>query len=398
MHSRNPPDSPLQQARGRQAGWNPRIGRAREARNALRDAPFRLSSPAVTPPTAPTGTDLVLKERLIGKAPPRTNRLLPVNPGREDMLAARWKVLPLMVALMGAGPLGCDGDPASVGKNATVQVLLTDAPSDYIGHAFVDIGQVQIIPAGEGGPITLSEDGTDGEVDLMELRGAVTTLLAEGVVEPGTYTQLRLIVESARVVLGFDGDEQYKFTDGMSEQEMKVPSGAQTGIKLNLKPAQAGGEGQDGAGSEGGVYIAPGETVLILDFDVSRSFVIQGNPETPAGIKSVHFKPTLRVIVQDGAGSISGAVSTQLTDVSVEGLDVTAEPEEDTYFGEYQTQSATAETGPDGKYTIPHLVPGSYTVSVTPPAGLVMSPTSAMVTVGPGEWKTDVNFEILAPS
>jgi hypothetical protein len=312
------------------------------------------------------------------------------------MNAPRWRIIPLTVALLAAGPLGCDGDPAAVGKNATVRVLLTDAPSDYIEAAFVDIGQVQIIPGGNEGPITLSEDGTDGLVNLLDLRDAATTLLAEGIVEPGTYHQLRLIVEQARVALASVDGAQLRFPDGMTEQDMKVPSGAQTGIKLNLKPADPGQDG-DAEGSDGGVEIVPGETVLILDFDVSRSFVIQGNPETPAGIKSVHFKPTLRVIVQDGSGSISGTVSTALSAELVKGLTVTATPAEDTYFGEYQTQSAQAVTGEDGKYTIPFLVPGSYTVSVTPPAGYVATPASSAVDVDPAENEVNIDFAIVEP-
>lgn len=313
------------------------------------------------------------------------------------MSVGRWKIIPLTVAILLAGFLGCDGDPASVGRDATVRVLLTDAAADYIGEAFVDIGQVQIIPAGEGAPIILSEDGTDGMVDLMELQGEATSLLAEGVVEPGTYHQLRLIVEGARVGLAERDGYQYLFTDGQPDQDMKVPSGAQTGIKLNLKPA-ANGDSEDGVEDEGGVYIAQGETVLILDFDVGRSFVIQGNPETPAGIKSVHFKPTLRVIVQDGAGSISGTVSTSLSPDLVNNLTVTAQPEEDTYFGEYQTQSASSSTGDDGKgkYEIPFLVPGTYTVSVTLASEYVTDPVSAVVTVGPGEDVGNINFTINA--
>ena len=313
------------------------------------------------------------------------------------MRALNWKVLPVAAALLGPVLLGCEGDPSSVGDTATVRVLLTDAPADYIGEAWVDIGRVEIIPAGEGGPITLSEDGTDGFVDLLDLQNAATHALADGVVEPGTYTQLRLIVEAARVVLAGEGEDQFRFADGTTEQDLKVPSGAQTGIKLNLKPAD-GEEGEEGEDDEGGVEIVPGETVLVLDFDVYRSFVIQGNPETPAGIKSMHFQPTLRVVVRDGAGSISGTVSTAVPDLSVEGLTVTAVPEEETFFGEYQTQSAIAVTGSDGSFTIHFLVPGSYTVSVTPPEGYAASPENTAVDVGPAENVEGVNFAVVVPS
>ncbi len=313
------------------------------------------------------------------------------------MRTQRLMAFSLATALFSVGLLGCDSDPASPAGNATVRVLLTDAATKYIGSAWVDIGAVQILPSGDGSPITLSEDGTDGEVNLMELRGATTAFLAEGVVEPGTYHQLRLMVESARVVLAGEGEDQYRFSNGESEMPLKVPSGAQTGIKLNLKPAEDGepADGEEGSDDEGGVEIVPGETVLVLDFDVGQSFVIQGNPETPAGIKGMHFKPTLRVVVMDGAGSISGTVSTS-TGVSVEGLTVTAVPEADTYFGDYQTQTASGVTNSEGKYTIHFVVPGNYTVSLTPPETYVASPASIAVEVGPAADVVGVDFSFAA--
>ena len=289
-----------------------------------------------------------------------------------------------VITLLGAMSLGACGDGVGVDTQATVRVLLTDAPVDYIGAALVDIGVVELIPAGDGPPITLSDDGTDGLVNLFDLQNGVTMFLAGAEVEAGSYTQLRLIVESARVVL----KEPYVFNGGGNVQDLIVPSGAQTGIKLNLGSS-------DGEGRGGFIQITPGETVLVLDFDVSKSFVIQGNPETPAGINSVHFQPTLRVVVQDVAGTISGTVSTALTDVSVQSLTVTAAPIDEGTLEAFQTQTATTGTGADGTYTIEFLVPGTYTVSVTPPDGLATEPADVEVPVGSAEDVSEVDFGIV---
>ena len=99
------------------------------------------------------------------------------------------------IALVLLGPLlmSCDDGPAGPEGAATVRVLLTDAPSDYVGEAYVDIGEVVVITAGDGPPFVLSEDGTDGEVDLLDLQNTATVMLGEGIVEPGTYKQIRLI-------------------------------------------------------------------------------------------------------------------------------------------------------------------------------------------------------------
>ena len=244
----------------------------------------------------------------------------------------------------------------------------------------VDIGAVELV-GGAGGPVVLSEDGTDGFVDLLDLQDAATTALASMEIEAGTYSQLRLIVEAASVTLATD----YEFTDGMPTRDLMVPSGAQTGTKLNLSAGDTGGNG-------GGLDIVPGEMVLVVDFDVSQSFVIQGNPDTPAGITGVSFQPTLRVVVNDVAGSISGTVSTQVADVAVEGLVATAEPVDGTTLEPFQTAAATATTDANGAYTIFFLVPGDYEVSVDVGEGLTSTPV--MVTVGEAGHVTDVDFDI----
>lgn len=289
---------------------------------------------------------------------------------------------------------GC-GDALGVDGRAHVKVLLTDAPSDYIGEALVDIGLVELLPAGDGDRVTLSEDGTDGPVNLLDLQGAATTALADAEIEAGSYREIRLIVESARVTLA-DG---YEFRDGSTEAGLTVPSGAQSGIKLKLRQASGEDPGPDPDAEEpdeAGVEIS-GERVLVLDFDVGRSFRIQGNPMTPAGISGVHFQPTLRVVVEDAAGSISGTVSTALDGVSVEGLVVTAEPvDEDGAFGEYQTRVATAVTAADGSYTIFFVVPGRYEVTVGTPDGLGTNPAGAEVEVGASEDVTDVDFSVVS--
>jgi hypothetical protein len=265
-------------------------------------------------------------------------------------------------------------DSTMVGGPAHLTVLLTDAPMDYIESAEVDIGAVILVPADSGAHITLSEDGTDGPVNLLELQDAATELLGEADIEAGAYSQLRLIVESASVTLA-DG---YEFTDGTTERDLFVPSGAQTGIKLLLGSADGGDEGEP-------LVIPPGETMLVVDFDVSQSFVIQGNPETPAGIHGMHFKPTLRVVVADVAGSIAGSVTTA--------LDSTTRVDSLAVMATFAADTATTRTRNDGTYTLSFLAPGSYVVWVTPAdTTLDVDPDSAVVVVGASEDVVGVDF------
>jgi hypothetical protein len=303
-------------------------------------------------------------------------------------MITRKNTIATAMLLLAAG-LGACSDSVGVNGTARVQVLLTDAPIDYIAEAWVDIGAVVLVPAGDNddGLITLSEDGTNGPVNLLELQNAATQILADAEIEAATYAQLRLIVESASVTL----TEGYEFNGGGTEMDLFVPSGAQTGIKLILRAGE-GDEDEDGA------LEISGDMVLVVDFDVSQSFVIQGSPDTPAGIFGVLFKPTIRVIVEDISGTISGSVSTELADTDVDDLTVTAVPVDEGDLEEFQTQTVTTLTDADGDYTLQFMVPGSYWVKVAVPDGLATEPDSTLVEVDPDENVVDVDFEVVTGS
>lgn len=194
------------------------------------------------------------------------------------------RYLPVM-ALAGAAALGalaCDSDPTGPEGAARVKILLTDAPADYIESAEIWVSHVYLQRRdndGEGDPrVDLFNDPDNPRTyDLMLLRDGVTAdLTAEVEVDPADYGQLRIIVDSAFVTL----IEGYEFNDGTTTRLLKVPSGAQTGIKVQLdEPIEA---------EEGAV------TVLTVDFDVNDNFVLQGNPDSPTGINGILFTPVLR--------------------------------------------------------------------------------------------------------
>jgi hypothetical protein len=168
-----------------------------------------------------------------------------------------------------------------------VQVLITDAPADYIETAEVWISRVYL----QGGLEEETEEEEEGSgrvdlfndpdnprhYDLLTLRDGVTADLAPPTdLEAGTYGQLRLVVDHALVTLA-DG---YEFKSGGTEWDLFVPSGMQSGIKVLL---------------DGPIQIADQElTIVTVDFDVDENFVVQGNPDTPAGIHGILFTPVLR--------------------------------------------------------------------------------------------------------
>lgn len=269
-------------------------------------------------------------------------------------------VLTLAAAALMTG--ACDS-PTSSGSDARLTVLLTDAPHAVLASAVVEIGRVEVLPAG-GPPIVVVENA--GEFDLLELQDGVTAMLGAIDVEPGRYLQLRLIVNSASVTLL----EGYTFVDGTSTRELMVPSGAQTGIKMQLRSGNGDGNGP------AGIEIRPGETTLVVEIDVSSNFVMQGSLDSPAGIQGFLFTPMLRAVVADLSGSISGTVSAP-DGVVVEGLSVSA-TREGADAGEPPITTLVKE---DGTFKLHFVEAGTYSITIPePPAGHVVNTVEQAVT------------------
>ena len=186
-------------------------------------------------------------------------------------------LLPLTMGLMACGDDGTGSEGA-----AWVQVQLTDAPSDQIESAEVWVSRVYLQPGddsdlsdgeGSGRAELFNDPDNPRHYDLLDLRNGVVADLTEPViVESGVYSQLRLVVDSARITLV----EGVTFDDGSSVRSLKVPSGSSSGIKVQLaQPLDA----------EAGKL-----TIILVDFDVDRNFVFQGPADRPNGVL---FTPTL---------------------------------------------------------------------------------------------------------
>lgn len=184
-------------------------------------------------------------------------------------------------------------DSAKAGKG-TVVIKLTDAPFplSLVDQALVTIDKIEIRSTVEAenaeGEIeneTLYTVLFEGEkvVDLLDLQNGITTDLISMDLEAGSYDLIRMHVTSSEVIL----------KDGTSF-DLKIPSGSSSGLKIKIAPELV---------VESGV-----ESEVLLDFDVSKSFKVQGNMNTPAGIKGFMFKPVIRAMCQKYSGIIEGKV------------------------------------------------------------------------------------------
>lgn len=238
--------------------------------------------------------------------------------------------------LVGAGLLfwvGCDtaGDMSPGQGQFTLR--LTDAPAD-VNKAVVTVERVDLVPedaeeemddeddaddADEEGVITLTDETRP--IDLLELQGGVSETLADVTVPEGTYTQLRFVL----------GDENYLvFSDG-TRQDLTVPSGQQTGIKIILPEVEIENDGD--------------QVEVTLDFDVDESLV-----ETGSG--DYLFKPTINVknVFVNGEAIETVEVEGAVSDASGGSVAVDGIP--------FSVTDQTGFDGDDGASNISALEPG----------------------------------------
>lgn len=204
----------------------------------------------------------------------------------------------------------------------TMQVMMTDAPANY-ESVFIDIQEVRVHISSE------AEDEENGwrvirdepiRVDLLELTNGNMEFLGETDLEPGRYSQLRLVL----------GDDNELVIDGQS-YDLTTPSAQQSGLKLNIN-----------AEVESGMTYT-----LLLDFDASRSIV-------QAGASGQYLlKPVINTVNLSASGAIEGSVE------PAEALPwVYAIAGEDTVAG---TQASE-----EGEFLMIGIPSGTYQVSIVP--------------------------------
>jgi hypothetical protein len=157
---------------------------------------------------------------------------------------------------------------------------------DYVTSATVKITKIEIRKAGaqDVNPfIVLSTDTLS--FDLINLRNGITSELLNLDIPQGSYDLIRLYVEEAGL----------KIKDQSTGYKVKIPSGQQTGIKIFIKPSLV---------VDGGLT-----SELLLDFDLSKSFVMRGNMDKPSGVNGFIFKPVIRAVNNTTAGRLEGIIT-----------------------------------------------------------------------------------------
>lgn len=202
-----------------------------------------------------------------------------------------------MAAVMVTAVGACD-DGLAGPQEGSLTVRLTDAPGD-LDAAWISVTEIRLQGQSEEGPggTTLT---AQSDVDPIPLeKGQVTELISGASVSPGTYAQLRLVVDGG-VVRATDGDV-YTFgdtplPDGVSESDVvgsfQCPSCVQTGVKVVLP--------------DGGIEIEDASTILMLDFNVEESF---GHTAGQSG--AFVMRPLIVASDVSVSGNIEGTVANE---------------------------------------------------------------------------------------
>jgi hypothetical protein len=257
------------------------------------------------------------------------------------------------LALLAASVACLEGTGIPEGMSRA-RILLTDAPFPYDQVDAVNVYIVRVAAAASadtsGGAewITLAEPRR--AFDLLELQGGATAIVGEGDIPADQYAAVRLVIDTDRsgIVLS-DGSAAVVDWQGGGEQALHA---------LVEQPLA--------------LWESSTDLDVVIDFDVGRSFLLQGTPG--AGAPQFLFIPWIRAVSEAGTGVLAGTVrgsdgpSEVLVPVPSASITVYRQmPNSYGPLGGYA--AATGRTDELGRYAIHYLSAGDYRVEVRPPAG-----------------------------
>ncbi len=251
--------------------------------------------------------------------------------------------LVIILGMVATSGLSCGEAPGT----GTLALYLSDAPIDAanITGVYITINEIQYHI---NDVWTTCEEFEGPETyNLLELTDGNSTLLGELVLPGGHYNQIRFLLDAP--VMGQDPINPgcyIEFADNSTEP-LFVPSGNTTGYKAV------------------GEFTVPvnGTVEITTDFDVRKSVHLAAS----------HYIlwPTIRTVVNDEAGRISGVVTNNstYTDIIVfayeDGTWADTEDDEPVYPAtRFPNAVNSGKMCDDGHYTIPLLAAGTYDLAV----------------------------------
>jgi len=212
-------------------------------------------------------------------------------------------------------------------EKSQLSVRMTDAPGNY-DAVMIDLLQVEVTGSAEG---TVILGTTGGIYNLLDFSNGLNTLIATGMLEAGTVSQIRLILGPNNTVV----------VNNLI-YPLSTPSAMQSGLKIQVHQT-----------------LEPGVSYsILLDFDANQSIVLKGNGE-------YQLKPVIRIVDATISGTIRGAITPA-------GIiaDVTASS---------NGLNFSSVTNAAGDFRVSGLPAGTYNVIITPPAPLMPAAVTGII-------------------
>lgn len=270
----------------------------------------------------------------------------------------------LRVALLATGALvlaGCGGSSGgSSDDTGQVSFSMTDAPVDDAAQVVIAMTEFELKPAeGEAFRVAVIPDEGQGyrALDLLAFTNGESALLIDGEEVPaGEYEWLRIY---------FEEEASFVMLDDGGVYPLFIPSGAQTGYKLNS-----------------GFTVPVNDSVAyMLDFDLRKSLRLPPGLGGPNGEDRTYLlRPTVRIMNAEETGGVEGTVADELLALNnaetcasgdvvyaFEGHDIdplAAEAPLVTDVVELNTETGASE------YRLAYLLPGDYTLAFSCSASL----------------------------
>jgi hypothetical protein len=224
-------------------------------------------------------------------------------------------------------------------------VFLTDAPFPFDGVSRVDVYIESMALAvsadtSDVGPPWVTVATPNRVFNLLDLQNGSTALLGGAVVPEGQYQAARVIIDPDRSSI----------TDNAGHVIVTTATPGTPGINWQAK-------GQNPslfALVEEPMAVDHNGTDIVIDFDVARSFLYDGNG-------GFTFIPWLRAITRSGSGNIAGVVrhADSGDPIPNAAVSVHVALDSSTTLGPV---IATSRSGDDGRFTASFLRPGRYQV------------------------------------
>jgi hypothetical protein len=275
------------------------------------------------------------------------------------------KTLRLLAAIaLGTFGVAACSDSSGTGSGL-LTVRLTDAPFPFSNVAKVDVFVVRVDARTAEPTDAEASDESNHEgwttvatpnalINLLDLRNGTTTNLGAATLASGTYNGFRLIIDPSQ--------SSITLKDG-THPAIQFPSAGRSGIKIKLDEP---------------IQLTENGSVMTLDFDIGRSFVMRGN----SAANGFNFKPVIRAVAQDITGSVTGSVrANTTTGAGVSGATVevlTAGSLINDADPTHIVSSTSTDTNGDFRFNF--LLPGTYVLRATPPAASGFKP--ALLTGG----------------